>query len=99
MSVAIESLRFIDSLQFINASLLELVQNLKKKDETGFRILEEVFGTFKSKLLMRKGVYPYDYISSWTTFNETSLPPRRMFLIHLPTPTFYRKTTNMQFTY
>ena len=27
-------------------------------------------------LLLRKGVYPYEYIDSWERFNETSLPPK-----------------------
>jgi len=79
MSVSIESLRFIDSLQFMNASLSELVENLRKKGGGGFQILEKVFGTSNSKLLTRKGVYPYDYISSWDKFEETSIPPRAQF--------------------
>ena len=79
MSVTIDRLRFIDSLQFMNSSLSQLVENLKGKKTNGFYILEEVFGVEKSKLLMRKGVYPYDYISSWKTFDEPTLPPTKKF--------------------
>ena len=27
-------------------------------------------------LLLRKGVYPYEYMDEWEKFNETSLPQR-----------------------
>ena len=30
-------------------------------------------------LLLRKGVYPYEYIDSWERFDETSLPDRKAF--------------------
>ena len=28
-------------------------------------------------LLLRKGVYPYEYMDSWNRFNETSLPDKK----------------------
>ena len=30
-------------------------------------------------MLLRKGVYPYEYMDSWERFNETSLPPKKAF--------------------
>ena len=30
-------------------------------------------------LLLRKGVYPYEYIDSWERFNETSLTDKKTF--------------------
>ena len=33
----------------------------------------------KFALLLRKGVYPYEYMDSWERFNETSLPPKKAF--------------------
>ena len=30
-------------------------------------------------LLLRKGVYPYEYMDGWKRFNETSLPPKESF--------------------
>ena len=33
----------------------------------------------KFVLLLRKDVYPYEYMDSWERFNETSLPPKKSF--------------------
>ena len=33
----------------------------------------------KFVLLLRKGVYPYEYMDSWERFNETSLPNKKAF--------------------
>ena len=30
-------------------------------------------------MLLRKGVYPYEYMDSWERFNETSLPDKEAF--------------------
>ena len=30
--------------------------------------------------LLRKGVYPYEYMDSWKRFDETSLPGKESFL-------------------
>ena len=37
----------------------------------------------KFVLLLRKGVYPYEYMDSWTKLNETSLPPKKDFYSEL----------------
>ena len=36
-------------------------------------------GINKFILLLRKGIYPYEYIDSWERFNETSLPDKEGF--------------------
>ena len=28
-------------------------------------------------MLLRKGVYPYEYVDNWEIFNETLLPPKK----------------------
>ena len=33
----------------------------------------------KFVLLLRKGVYPYEYMDSWEKFNETSIPPKEAY--------------------
>ena len=35
------------------------------------------------RLLLRKGVYPYEYMSSWDKFAETKLPPKEAFYSNL----------------
>ena len=30
-------------------------------------------------LLLRKGVYPYEYMDSWEKFDETTIPPKEAF--------------------
>ena len=37
----------------------------------------------KFTLLLRKGVYPYEYMNSWERFNETSLPDKDAFYSNL----------------
>ena len=37
----------------------------------------------KYVLLLRKGVYPYEYMDSWERFNETSLPSQNDFYSEL----------------
>ena len=34
-------------------------------------------------MLLRKGVYPYEYMDSWERFNETLLPPKESFYSEL----------------
>ena len=53
-------LRFIDSFKFLQTSLANLVKNLQPDD---FVNAKEIFRD-KIDLLTRKGVYPYDYVSS-----------------------------------
>ena len=37
----------------------------------------------KFMLLLRKGVYPYEYMDNWERFNETSLPSKESFYSNL----------------
>ena len=37
----------------------------------------------KAILLLRKGVYPYEYMDSWQRFDETSLPDKEAFYSNL----------------
>ena len=36
-------------------------------------------------MLLRKGIYPYDYMNSWKRFDETSLPDKEAFYSRLNT--------------
>ena len=59
-------LRFIDSFKFMSSSLASLVNNLARGERKfwGF----EKYNSEKRELLIRKGVYPYEYVDSWDKF-------------------------------
>ena len=69
-------LRFIDSFKFMPSSLDSLTRNLVKGGEKLFRF--ENYSELQYELLTRKGVYPYEYVSSCDKFKE-SLPPIEAF--------------------
>jgi len=77
ISFSLGQLRFIDSAQFLQASLDKLVSAC---GEEAFQITAryEPDGG-KRKLLLRKGVYPYEYMDSWERFEETALPAKKSF--------------------
>ena len=68
-------IRFIDSFKFLQTSLANLVSNLQPSDFTN---LQKNIKT-NSSLLTRKGVYPYDYVTSIEKLQETKLPPKEAF--------------------
>ena len=68
-------IRFIDSFKFLQTSLANLVGNLQPDD---FHNTKQVFKK-NVNLLTRKGVYPYDYVSSLEKLSETQLPPKEEF--------------------
>ena len=78
-----ENLVFRDSLQFLTASLESLVESLRKTDETRFTRLQSVIGAkypaADHKLLLRKGVFPYEYLDSFAKMTDAQLPPREAF--------------------
>ncbi|XP_072051648.1 uncharacterized protein [Amphiura filiformis] len=68
-------IRFLDSFKFLSAGLGTHVDNLSSLPEiTKFFKDDE-----KLQLLLRKGVYPYDYVNSLEKLRETSLPPKEAF--------------------
>ena len=69
--------RFIDSLAFLNTSLEKLVRNTPADD---FCHTSSQFGDAEMlELLLRKGVYPYEYMDDFAKFDETTLPPKETF--------------------
>ena len=69
-------LRFIDSLRFMTSSLDKLSSNLKINQ---FVNLKKYYSGNQLSLLLRKGVYPYDYVDCLKILDETSLPPKEAF--------------------
>ena len=61
----------------MSSSLDSLTKNLVScgKQLFGF----EDYSELQYDLLTRKGIYPYEYMSSWDRFEETQLPPVEAF--------------------
>ena len=83
-------IRISDSDRFMQDSLSNLLDNLSeiKIKEIDYKVLiKRFYNTYqlsmndinKLKLLLRKGVYPYEYMDSWKRFNETELPSKNKF--------------------
>jgi hypothetical protein len=68
ISFSLRSLRFIDSAQFMKTSLNRLVSACPKKAFT----ITRMFQPNNTDLLMKKGVYPYEYMNSRGRFWETT---------------------------
>jgi hypothetical protein len=91
-TIQMNSFHFIDSLSFLNASLAELVSDLvteKKEKREPFSILDQMDlydNNSQQELLLRKGVFPYEYVTSFNTLLQTkNIPPKNQ---------FYSKLTN-----
>jgi DNA polymerase type B, organellar and viral len=78
----INSYHFLDSLAFLNALLAELVSDLASTPNFDFPILDQMklYNSDNKKdlkpLLIRKGVYPYESVTSIKMLKKTkSIPP------------------------
>ena len=67
---------FKDSLKFMSSSLGALVNNLPKNS---FKNLNKYYTPEQTELIKQKGFYPYEYMDSEEKFNDTKLPPRKVF--------------------
>ena len=84
LAFEIEGLRFVDSLQFLNCGLDTLVKNLTKDGNSKFEHMRRLYPNDEQfKLLLRKGVYPYEYMDCAERMNETALPAQNEFFSHL----------------
>ncbi|KAK5650776.1 hypothetical protein RI129_001805 [Pyrocoelia pectoralis] len=73
--------RFIDSFRFMSTSIEKLCNYLENDKKIITRANCRNDDEFS--LLIRKGVFPYEYIDSWNKLNDTSLPPKHAFYSHL----------------
>ena len=83
----------LDYIKTKNEKLILKCFNCKQYYEKGFN--KELFKSFASTyefckknlnkfiLLLRKGVYPYEYMDNWERFDETSLPNKESFYSNL----------------
>ena len=69
------------------SNLVDNLSELKIKKTDNDVLMKRFYNTYqlsksdinKFKLLLRKGVYPYEYMDSWKRFNETELPSKDKF--------------------
>ena len=97
--------KFIDNMRSIIASLSRSVDKVSVINKEISQIeLSETFPNVykfcngdhnKFSLLLRKGVYPYEYIDSWERFNEAELPDKESFYSELNK----EDITNEDYTY
>ena len=97
--------KFIDNMRSMIASLSRSVDKVSVINKEISQIeLSETFPNVykfcngdhnKFSLLLRKGVYPYEYIDSWERFNEAELPDKESFYSELNK----EDITNEDYTY
>ena len=86
-------LKFINSYRFMQDSLSTLVNNLSEiNNKIPYdSLIEKFYNTYqlcdkdlnKFALLLRKGVYSYEYMDEWNRFNEDKLPDKESFYTEL----------------
>ena len=67
---------------FLSSSLATLGENLLAAGSEHFHFIREDFPKMTDEqfnLLLRKGVYPYDYMDDFSRFKETELPAKEAF--------------------
>ena len=75
ISFSLGNLKFIDSINFLMSSLEKLVDGAEE-----FPIMQRNFPEEKKrKLLLKKGIYPYEYMDSFERFAEAQLPEKESF--------------------
>ena len=84
LSFNIGNVVFKDSLQFMQDSSENLINNIVRKEITEnnsnvFKYLSTQFNDEKLQLLKKKGIFPYDYLDSLDRFKEDKLPSKEAF--------------------
>ena len=85
--------KFIDNMRSMMTSLSLSIDKVSEMDDkiSNAELIEKFFNTYqlcnkdlnKFTLLLRKGVYPYEYMDSWKIFKEESLPDKEWFYSEL----------------
>ena len=80
ISFTLDHLRFLDSLNFMNESLGKLVNNLAAEGDDHFHHVKRHYAdSHQRALLLRKGVYPYEWMDRMDKMDHTSLPEKEAF--------------------
>jgi hypothetical protein len=67
----------------MSSSLETLTENLKNTEMKSFRHTSKYFPAELLDLVTRKGVCPYDYVDSFSKFNDICLPTKAQFYSQL----------------
>ena len=76
-SIALKNNRLNYSCKECNGTSTKLINKLIEKFSSAYQFCDGDLN--KCVLLLRKGVYPYEYMDSWERVNETSLAPKKAF--------------------
>ena len=57
--------------------------------------LKKYYSGNQLSLLLRKGVYPYDYVDCMKKLDETTLPPKDAFILNSRVKLLHMKPTSM----
>ena len=86
LSFSLDNIKFLDSFQFMSASLDNLVSNLRYSGIKSFKIttsiFQEKYGEINEKdldKLLKKSTYPYEYIDCFEKFEKKRLPKHEEF--------------------
>lgn len=80
ISFSFSHLKFLDSFSFLTSSLDTLVKNLAEEGQDKFKyVFEGITDPIQKQLLLKKGTYPYDYMTGMNVFEETGLPSQDKF--------------------
>ncbi|XP_060855571.1 uncharacterized protein LOC132933276 [Metopolophium dirhodum] len=72
------SIKFVDTFRFMSESLSKLAANLSE-DKLRFRETLKIFSIKSLDLVTRKGVFPYEYVDSWSKLDNAFLPSKLEF--------------------
>jgi len=81
LQIQIGNVLYLDSFQFMAASLNTLVGTLRKSGTDQFVHTSRYMGT--EDFLFQKGVFPYEYFTDFSKFQETASPPKDAFFNRL----------------
>lgn len=74
-------IRFLDSYRFLNSSINNLASLLTKEKLkiSNAEYHKENLTSEQIDLISLKGVFPYEYLNSWSRLNDKKLPPKKDF--------------------
>ena len=91
--LCIEKMKINSECCFVGLKNNRLIYKCKECAEEWKRLLNKLIENFSSiyhfcngnskkfVVLLRKGVFPYEHMNGWEKFDETALPPKKIFIV------------------